>query len=703
MTKERVVHPPIKMAFDKIGQVALTDTLGAAMERFQDTSGKMYDHSTHMGTEYMHEIAIACFAAHRPGMSNTELWQEAKRVIASDVSYLSESVEEHARLNPRTKADYAQTEKRRKSELRKLIRTTLLMYAIERQDNMVDKFDDDDVDQILMSSSWPIADELELTRREFDQSGLVVYDPSGTIATPVSEFITNRPKELEERQYRLVYNHIKHGDPLSAAFDVDGTKQTLRYAEHLSNDQYDTLLEKTLDCIESAENSILPLRMILDQLPAPYLRTLYDRTDPLASRLREALLKPGEPFAVQNLRGLHHYFPGGITGEVARAHPTLGYGLNDSMQILCKALPSTSNAEMSQRCTPNEIAGYNQEVRGVIRDACVSLLGQEHGELFARDTIRSIEPRKYMEGTQLFDQQAITRHLMRLKTIVGKLGVDATIELHEKFDLASCDVMSHGDIATLKGLVDNDPSVIDKLRKQDVTLIAFDAYGSENEVFRDAQQALITGSKDRTRIVLPWRDPSDLYRLLALLKSRGVKFDTLAIGAHGVPGGFVVNKEEDMLYVASTPLPEGANYTDRSVDQAQKAHLSQTALRRIAKEYMELPKHLDAKRGDKKRLILISCSSDVGIGDAIPSTAQSMLETAQDPDLVVLGVENVTMVPSSKFKTQQGLELVGPARDVKWDEEKQNSYNSSNVVALTLDQGSSWTVTRAPHTDRIFA
>lgn len=704
MTKERVFHPPIKEHLDKIGNVAITDALGGAMERFADNNGEHYSHETYVGSKYMHEIAECYASVYRSfedddDVDPNDVWQSTRVMLATRVQSRHDELEEHLAINPNTEKHHGLVEKSLREDVRVALRTSILMYAFDRHDGRTSGREGDIIDKLLDSHDLLIRDEVELARREFTETGLVVLSPDRTKEMPIADIISNRPKERENYSFDQILQQLKDPNRRNLHESIGRVLQTIRYAEYITTEQYDELLGCSLD---TAVRDGEPLTGLLGMFPAVYLRSLYDRSDTLGSKLRETLTDPHIGLNKSDLRALHHYFPDGITGNTAKTHPKIGpivAEVQDDIMLLSKTLPRESDLTVMRRCSPAEAAGYNQEVRGVIHDACIVALGDEDGPSFAEDLLRSIEPRKYSEGTRTFNRDDVTRSIMRLRSVVNKFGAEAVLRIHKKFDMAAYDLLSFKDIGTLIGLVDDDPAVTEKLRQTDNSLLLLDAYGSDSDVFLGAQQALTTDSKDTSRIVMPWKSAGDFYRMLALLKERGIKFDTLVIGAHGGPGKFRVNKGEDLFVFDTQPLPDGVEHRERKVQQADLYHLSQTALRRVARDYMELPKRINIKRGLMKRIVLIMCSSDVQ-SNHMPSIAEGVMSSAQDPDLETIASENVTELKWENGNTQRGLQMRGPARGKRYREGR--DYPNSNAVLLSIDQGSPWTIVRTPHDERIY-
>lgn len=705
MTKERVFHPPIKEHLDKIGDVAISDALGGTMERFADNNGEHYSHETYVGSKYMHEIA-ECYASayksveDKDDVDPNDVWQSARIILAKRVQSLHGELEEHLAVNPNTDKHHALVEKSLRENIRIALRTAILMYSFDRHDGRISGEDSDTIDRLLDSHNLLIRDEVELARREFTETGLVVLSPDKTKEMAVADIIDDRPKELEYRSFGQILQQLKDPNRRNLHESIDKALQTIRYADHIATEQYDELLGYSLDTAVRDGDSLTGL---LGMFPAVYLRSLYERSDALGSRLRETIADANIGLNKSDLRALHHYFPDGIAGSAAKNHPRIGSIVaegQDDIMLLSKSLPRESDLSVMRRCSPAEAAGYNQEVRDVIHDACIVALGDEDGSAFAEDLLRSIEPRKYSDGALTFNKDEVTRSIMRLRSIVNKFGAEAVLRVHKKFDMAAYDLLSFKDIGTLIGLVDNDPAVTEKLRQTDNSLLLLDAYGSDSDVFLGAQQALTTDSKDTGRIVVPWKSVGDFYRMLALLKQHDIKFDTLVVGAHGAPGKFRVNKGEDLFVFDTQPLPDGVEHGERKVQDADLFHLSQTALRRVARDYMEVPKHINIKRGLMKRIVLIMCSSDVQ-SRYMPSIAEGIMSNAQDPDLETIASENVTELTWESANTQRGLQMRGPARGERY--RKEQDYPNSNAVLLSVDQDSSWTIVRTPHDERIYA
>lgn len=702
MTKERIVKPVVHQHLEKIEDQIVVDAIASKMGKYHDNDGQIYSHETGTSTQYaMSAIADACARAYTEGMSHEEVWQKAQAQSVEDAIVTGwKAMRDLGEDTPEGEGSGGQ------NEILRCTSAALHMYALDRQMGVITEEDDTPIDTLL---------DLAVPRmlRGIIKSQLVTMRRNGIIAqdgehepVSVAEVIERRPQEKRHEAWRRSME--KAHDSYADYEDDVAIRHTYTALYALRNERDPDVLDetcgRTLEFIDTLYGDSQSMALAaLPQLPEEYLKTLYSK-DGEDTRRFEAMLERayGEDgnFHGRMLWKLQNYLPGGLTGEVAKAHPVikkLRARYDSDASLLCAALP-----DMPSLVHPEEAAAYNDHMRDMIGNICVATFPDaEFARRYASDMIRSFEPRLW-EHNEEFDFHAyknddrarvMSAVMNKLQRMTRTFGAERLMKLHERFDLGAIDVFSETDIKMLDILERGDPKEIAALREKDVTLVMFDAYGDHNNGMKSIADQLNIRDSTHERILMPWRKLDDFHESLATLRHHNVKPCTIAIANHGNPGAMGFNKGPEAFYIVS----DMSVARDLELMQNSLYDMQQSQLEIIARRFMSLPRHTSSTGQPRKRWILASCASDGKPESDAVSVAEMGVRMINQVDVSVIATEDYATVRAGEDAL--GLHMFGNRTSV--DEDSQTPWES-NMVELRIDPASAWIrVERRPVVERV--
>ncbi|MFZ2544799.1 MAG: hypothetical protein WAW80_02385 [Candidatus Saccharimonadales bacterium] len=249
---------------------------------------------------------------------------------------------------------------------------------------------------------------------------------------------------------------------------------------------------------------------------------------------------------------------------------------------------------------------------------------------------RLLSPPSHMRELGYINGEMLAERLSRVKESVNAVGPDTIVRLHEQLGLVNIDNYAPEDLQSLVKLLDGNQEYIKQLQNGDVTVAFADAYGDHNGALSQTFDAY---RRDNGKtLMFEISSPSDLYRRMIMLKKLGIKPSTLAVSAHGRPGGTDFgNKTGGDFGVVSSEMVSSV-YNDR-----RSFNLADARLDRIAgDEFMQVSKGIDDGLDvtGRRRIIINSCSSDVEFNAGVPSTAETVARTVGRDDVDVYGASD---------------------------------------------------------------
>lgn len=229
---------------------------------------------------------------------------------------------------------------------------------------------------------------------------------------------------------------------------------------------------------------------------------------------------------------------------------------------------------------------------------------------------------------QIIDVQELRHELHTHAELVDALGAANIATLREKLGIENWWVYEESDLRTLLGVVNNDKETIQFLQDGDVSVVFSDMLNDHNGAISNNDQYIKkSGRTLRFELTLP----SSMYRLMGLLRSRGIKPATFVYAAHGVRGGITLPNDGIMWAEKDFMRDDDPKYADKDM------YLDPTAggLYTLADKYMQPNKGVDceAELIGKKQLIVHSCDGDSMYrnGDDISSFLEQVAHAATHP------------------------------------------------------------------------
>ena len=714
MTHEAKPRDPIiKQHLDAIEDQTIAAAIANRMAQVHDSDGSRYSHETHIGThDSMRYIADACARVYTPDMTHEEVWHAGLRHLVSKVLESAYSIDSKA-LDKKALGD---AEWDRSMSLH----AAIAMYAFERQSSTKGNDDMHEIDPIILSTVPNLREALSRVTSHMRAFGTIVYDESKNEATPLYAIVAERGRELEQMNYQTVLKTLRDPSDVpregwEAEEDYKRNKYNylrVRLAESITTEQYDTLL----DAVRQFTLAGHPFNAAaLRALPRDYLANAYEQ-DGKAAQILETILEayihgtiPGEIPPQNFYTVLDDYFPGGLTGAAAQAHPLMkrlydGHG--SPLRLLMEAIPHVEYT--LGRGTSREIMTYNAAMRSIMRATFREILGDSDFATSLYESVKdATEPRAYNRvDKQSLDDQECHYLLVLLRELQQTYGTETLQQLHEQFDLSAYDYLTDRDIDTLLGLQRADPEVIKRLQSQDISLVMYDARGSHNRAIQQGMSRTDSNEPSQGRIPISWQQPSSFYRAISLLEQHNIQFCNLVFNAHGLPGGVYFNKGDSAIVLTSGPTSKEQTEGDTQLSHRAgplRLSIDESQLGRIVRDRMCLPKFAETQGMPvKKRIIFANCYSDVepnaqhqsiaeiasrAIGRAQlwhePSKPLRSRATPRRPaddtvDSIIIGTVNTT----ANIATADGPRLVGPGRGEP-DEFDQGKAYTPNTILLT--------------------
>ncbi|MEO5949267.1 MAG: hypothetical protein ABIP74_02600 [Candidatus Saccharimonas sp.] len=697
MPAEKIIHPAIKQSFDAIEDQIVVDAIAERMDRIHSRDGQTYNHDTYTSSHrYMGYIADACASIYAKDatLSHEEVWQKAQDECCVRALSLSRDLNEI--LESETRSISGERYKI-EAQVEHNISATVAMYAIDLQAGLTNQDLRHPIDALFARGSGIPTYIMWGLGRQFADQGLVAIGDGTRMPVNIASVVSDRPKEIEKINYdefRDDFSSYTSGGRY--LFELERAHEELRYAEYISNEQYDALLQQIIDSDGAFDGSVYAL----NALPFRYLSALRDSKPELASGLDAHLLHmldglehTGRRFA-DYCRFINRYYPDGVTAPQIASHPTVQeyvQQFSSFEQFIVTTLPSEIYKEQSFRA---KAAEHNRASRQVILMLAEKLFGNdEFSNTYAERVQSSFEPRKFNDGQQTFYASSMLRaSLYRMISLVDDIGPDSFKELDSQFDLGAVDMFTSEDLRIMQGITKKDPAILEELRGKDVSLVAFDPYGSNNEAMTTILAQLDTTTDLTARVLVPWTHPEAIYRSLALLKSREVEFCNLIVAAHGSPGITHFNRGSSAFVLLSKEFPSTVDSEDYISRSTTRLHINLSSVSRVVKERMCAPKHAVALGlPNYMRLIFASCHSAQANSSAnMPSIAESALRAASSPQVVTMGTTDISTVSTGHIDGK-GLYMF----------DENDPGGRSNMVALELNPEPGWIKTSDESSDII--
>lgn len=720
MTHEaKAKDPIIKQHFDAIEDQVVADAIAQRMARIHDSDGSRYSHETHMGThDSMQYIADACARVYQPDMTHEEIWRAGLRHCVSNALENAQKIEEGKLAD----AEGLNTEWDRSMS----IHAAIAMYAFERQSPTYDPKCTQDIDPIILSMIPNLRETLARVTSHMRAFGTVLYDEASSKVTPLYTIALERRRELDQINYEKTLKGLLNPQGIpKERWESNEDYQRYKYDymrirnADMTYEQYDAFAAAVQQFTLAGHWANAAA---LRTLPKDYLADAYESHNEAAQTIElllEAYLQsapPDEEADPNFYTVLHDYFPGGLTGDIARAHPLIQrlYAKhNGALNLLMDTLPTAEY--VTGNGTHIEVHDRNQLSRSIMQAAFREILGDDEkfaAEFYA-DVKKSVEPRTFNKQDKISHDELNDRHLLsRLQQLQARYGTETLKQLHSQFDLSAYDYLTDDDLDTLIGLQQGDPETIKRLQAKDVSLVMYDARGSDNRAIAYGLNQFVYDNPLLSRIAISWRRPTDFYRTVALLEQYNIQFCNLFFIAHGSQGSVSFNRGDESIRLSSmaTPLQDPI---DRRAGP-KTFHISDSQLGRIVRDRMCLPKHAEQlSQPNKKRVVFANCYSDVepttttksiadiaatAIGNAqlwpqVPKPIRSLQSRAtprREVDGTVDGhVVGTANISSFSERRGGGISLGGPARGESdsWDD---NRVYRSNTVILTPYENRVW-------------
>jgi len=677
------------------------DAIASKMGKYRDKDGQIYSHETGTSTQYaMSAIADACARAYIDGMTHEEVWQRAQRMCVEKA--LATSRKAMRDLGE----DTPEGEGNRSTEILQYTSAALHMYALDRQMGVVTQEDETPINALFGTRIPRILKGIVKSQLAHTENCGIVAQDGEHEPVAVAEVIRRRPHEIRYEDWR--YDMDQAHKCWEKYDDIPAISYTRTALYGINYEDDPEILEetcgRTLEFISMLYGDSESMAVAtLPQMPERYLATLY-KQDGEAKQRFEAILQLAydtkEGFDSHTLWKLHNYFPGGLTGEAAKAHPVieqLRARYKDDAELLCAALPN-----MPPVVDPEEVARYNSQMRSMMTDISHTIFPDAaFAQRYAEDMIRSFEPRHWTHDDDYDYHGYENRDGSRtMQAIMNKLrqssrtnGAERLMALHERFNLGAIDVFSPRDVQVLDALDRGDPAEITAMREKDVTLVMFDAYGDHNNVVKSVTDQLNIRDSHHERILIPWCKPEDLNKTLAMLRRNGIKPCTIAIANHGDPGVMAFNKGAEGFQIVS----DMSLANDPKMGLNRPYDLSHAQLETIARRFMSLPRYSASTREPRKQWILASCASDRKPEGEALSIAETGTRIINQADVSVIATEDYTSVMGGE--NSLGLHMFGNRTSV---EEGKHNPEESNLVELRIDPTSEWIrIERRPIEERL--
>lgn len=478
----------------------------------------------------------------------------------------------------------------------------------------------------------------------------------------------------------------------------------LRYTQPLPAVQWNRYLQKLADATATGNPTVIEA---LGAVPAWYMellttndtdtnQTFMTIIDNYTASIEAREIAPSPTF----LLAVDSYFPNGIYSDEAKRHPSLAKmserlpDVLSTYKLILRGMDD--DPPQNSRASNN----YNVTIKQIVEHFLhASLDDKEFAASYAQDMNTSITQRKNANKMDTLDPEKITPLLEQFTQLQAKIGAENFQATHDVFNLAAIDHFNPQTLSTLVGIATNDERALRRLRKCDLSLVMFDAFGSDNEAIVSISKQLQSNSRLSEKIMVPWKNKSDFYRTLALLKKRHLKFCNLVFAAHGKPGAVGYGRGRERFYMTS----------NNQVFTARKPlEVDKSSIQRVVAEYMCRPQHAQHLSTPAiKRIIVAACSSDATNGKDVPSVAESLLTRVDDKKISVIGTANVAYVDDSDVNGR-GLRMTGHQRGVhdpvEFDDP--DPILPSNVVELRYVRDSAadeeaYTIDRRPIPKRI--
>lgn len=694
-------QPIIKQHFDQIEDKAVVDTIGARMERVHDDGGKLYSHERYISLAHpLKVIAKTCADAYSPGHTHEQTWAAAQALLVHDILKLADEADDKV-----VGVDYDQL------MIEEAMLAVFSMYTMDQQDGRTAPGDASAIDQLFTHRSEVVRRALFNTTEEAATDGLIAVDPDGRNDLAVADVINHRKHEVTQNSYAELMSVLTSPPPTTespgyAAYEMgtklyalQGALNTIKDSPVISSEQQAALIIAIGEATTRLDSPVA--FKALAAIPNAYLHDLYAAApDHLPKKAFEGLIDKAPEgidhylYAKQCLiQAIDQYFPRGIASQEARQYAgveALSKQAGGYPGLILETLPISHKLDRRSSIPKEEIASHNEGTHIAIKRFCNEILREEQNPdavpLYTMAMIDSLQPRKYTLDRQYFCSTKVKDTLQSLQSKVDTVGADEFLKLHDSFDLAAQDLMTHSDIATLIGLQDGDPAVIEKLKSQDVTLMPFDVYGDYNDSGKNIMTQLDNSPEQVGRIALPLTKVDDLSHMTDLLAKRGVGFCSLVFSMHGSPGFMSFNKGFRQVRIHSTPSrgPASTDGDDSFPEDIIHADVLQLRLPHIVRDSMIMPKFAtELGMPDKKRIIYAVCSSDVGSNDT-PSISESSIDQLPGRDTVVVGTENVTNINIGQSSLLPGLYMTGHPRGVTYDhiKDRHSDPDTSNMTIL---------------------
>lgn len=303
------------------------------------------------------------------------------------------------------------------------------------------------------------------------------------------------------------------------------------------------------------------------------------------------------------------------------------FPMEHSMALIQDA-PEDINDEISVKQHNSDIRRRVVETMGLILELPAGMVLNYWRAAYSRLLTREDEGG---EVPQYLEGQKVKKSLQTMHDIVQEVGVDRLRQINDKFEIVNLDRYRVEDIELLGKLIDKDEETLAYLRRGDVTAVLTDAYGDHNGAFNDTF-LYFTQETHRT-VPFEISRPSDLYRRMIALRDLGIKPSTVVVGVHGEPGGMYFGEEKidpDKKDIYERGDGFAVISSDELADEYNGISLnaSKLQLRRLTDEFMQDSKGRDDGReaARRRRLILLSCSSDVPHAENTKSLAEVIAE-----------------------------------------------------------------------------
>lgn len=695
MSAERIIEPSIKQQFNKIEDRVVVNAIAARMARVQKDGEQIYTHETYIAEDsVMQTITEACAHAYEPGLSHDEVWQRAQAIAVQTTLCMAANLAASASKEGYKDAQDIAVETTRAAFAMRAIDQIMPTYGRCAEPYPFKSLWDDN------SPSAQYLDEIRLLAQESLRSnGIVVRDEETGDIIPVADIITEQEVTVENINYSGLLEQIRElgtvSDPMVFSRKIQELSRPmlrLRTSEHITDEQLDSYLQTVQ---KSSRTGRFSTAAAILGLPRDYIATVWAKGEQGAETINnfiaEAATDTTESGGVRRPRqafvtALRDYFPGGLSGDTARA--------NKDMQTIRTAYENghrfhtDTHPNLGKVYSPKQITEYNRMSTDMVGDVCREIFPDdlEFGAMFAENALRSLSPRAYKEDQTHFYSADLTKFTNAFCSHIDFFGVEAIKKLSESFDVGALDVMHRTQLSTLIQLTSGDNATVKRLRKQDTSLILFDAYGDYNQFVTGVLSQLATSNPAIGQVVVPLRREDDIQKSLALLKQHNVKFCTLMFVSHGSRGGSFINKGSERLCLLADPLKRTTGHDIYPIQENHYVPVRDLSLKRIVRDDMCLPRFAsETSMPEQKRIIHVACYSDVGT-----KTRKSVAETSLSivgKHAVVMGVPHVATV-RARDRNGSGLYIYGPSRGA--EEDKVNVGHNINVVALKGRSSAEW-------------